>query len=362
MGRENRMWRAATRAAAVPAVAFLLAAPSCEGPSESGPAPPAWAAMAVVPAGYYVQGIASDYHEGVLAAGGCHDESYVGHGVVLRYRSGAFDVEFISPNDAGNVILYDMDPGGGYAAGTYETYEPRTTRKPYMVALDRSRFEWYEVPLETVEGESITQVVRTGRACWLLIGTTGPRGGELYKYKGEGVVEKQDGLPYFASVAASSQEDTIFGASHVSHGRYNAAMSFDGGTTWRKEEIAVNAPGYEIMFVDAGCAAGRALYFYVRFEGGGVGIVRRSGSPTSGKYELVYFIPRGNFMAAAADVDGRIAAVGLKTSVIFDGGRWRVEELPYPLDLYRVIPAPHGGFLGLGNNEAVWQREVLYHR
>lgn len=361
MDGEKKIRHVATRAAAAAlAVAFLFGALRCGEPLE--PAPPAWVSMAVIPGGYSAQGVASNYVGGVLVAGSHYDENYVGHGVVLRYRSGAFDVEFMSPNETGEVILYDIDPGGRYAVGTYKTSEPRTKFTPYMVALDPSRFEWYEVPLEITEGERITQVLLTGRACWLLIGSTGPRGGRLYKYKGEGVVEKQDGLPYLGSAAASRSENIIFGVSYVAHGRYNAVISFDGGATWRVEEIACSAPAYEIMFVDAGCAAGGDLYFYVRFERRGVGIIRRGGPRTGGKYELVFFSPRGDFMAAAADDDGRVAAVGAKTSVVFDGVVWRIEELPYPLDLRCIIPAPRGGFFALGNNEAVWQREILYHR
>ena len=217
------------------------------------------------------------------------------------------------------------------------------------------------MPLGPVEGERITQVVHSGRACWLLIGTTGPTGGRLYKYKGEGVVEKQDGLPYFASVAASAKGDTIFGAAYAPHRRYNVVMSFDGGATWRIEEIPFITPGFDVMFVDAGCAVAGELYFYVRFERGAAGILRRSGSATDGEYEVVFFTPLGDFTAMAAADDGRIMAVGAHTSVIFDGENWQAEQLPYPLDFRGVIAAPGGGFFALGNNEAVWQREILYH-
>jgi len=362
MGGEKRMWRAATRAAAaVAAVAFLLGAVGCEEESASGPAPAAWVPMAVVPGDYSAQGIASEYLQGVLAAGSHYDEDYVGHAVILRYRAGAFDVEFMSPNDAGEVILYDMDAAGRYAVGTYDAHERHAKPAPYMLAFDQSHVVWYEVPLESVEGENITQVVLSRQACWLLIGTTGPTGGELYKYKGEGAVEKQDGLPYFASVAASPKGDTVFGAAYVSHGRYNAVMSFDGGASWRIEEIPFIGQGFEIMFVDAGCAAAGELYFYVKFEGRGAGILRRSGSAADGEYDGVFYMPAGDFTAAAAADDGRIMAVGAKTSVIFDGSNWQAEQLPYPLDFRSVIAAPGGGFLALGYNEAVWQREILYH-
>jgi hypothetical protein len=362
MGGEKMRWRTATRAAvAVAAVAFLLAAASCEESPTSGPAPAAWVPMAVVPGDYSAQAIASEYLKGVLAAGSYYDENYVGHGVVLAYRSGAFDVEFMSPNDAGEVILYDMDPTGRYAAGTYKTSEPRTKRTPYMVAFDQSHAVWYEVPLEPVEGESITQVIRSRRAGWLLIGATGPRGGNLYKYKGEGAAERQEGLPVLASVAASPNEDTVFGVDCITYGRYNAVMSFDGGASWRIEEIPAIAPGFDIMYLDAGCAAAGDLYFYVEFERRGAGILRRSGSATDGEYEVVFYTPVGNFTAVAAADDGRMMAVGAHTSVIFDGENWQAEQLPYPLNLRRVIAAPGGGFLALGYNEAVWQREILYH-
>lgn len=355
-------WRTATRAAAaVAAVAFLLGALGCEEESASGPAPAAWVTMAVIPGDYSAQAIASEYLHGVLAAGSHYDQRYVGHGVILRYEAGAFDVEFMSPNDAGEVILYDMDPSGRYAVGTYKTHEGRSKYTPYMLASNRSHTDWYEVPLESVEGERITQVVLSRQACWLLIGTTGPTGGELYKYKGEGVVEKQDGLPYFASVVASAKGDTVFGAAYAPQGRYNAVMSFDGGSSWRIEEIPFIAPGFEIASVDAGCAAAGELYFYVRFEGGRAGILRRSGSAADGEYDVVFYMPVGDFTAMAAADDGRIMAVGPNTSVIFDGAHWQAEQLPYPLDFRGVIAAAAGGFFALGNNEAVWQREILYH-
>ncbi len=356
------IWRAATRAAAaVAAVAFLLSALGCEESPTSELAPAAWVPMAVIPGDYSAQAIATNFLDGVLAAGSHYDQNYVGHAVIFRYRAGAFDVEFMSPNDAGEVILYDMDAAGRYAVGTYKTSEPRTKRTPYMVAFDQSHNEWNEVPLEPVEGESITQVVHSGRAWWLLIGTTGPTGGRLYKYRGEGAVEKQDGLPYLASVAASPKGDTIFGAAYAPHSRYNAVMSFDGGASWRVEEIPFITPGVDVMFVDAGCAVAGELYFYVRFERGAAGILRRSGSATDGEYEVVFYMPLGDFTAVAAADDGRIMAVGAKTSVIFDGDNWQAEQLPYPLNLRHVVAAPGGGFFALGYNEAVSQREILYH-
>jgi hypothetical protein len=356
------MWRLATRAAAaVAAVAFLLAAASCEESPTSALAPAAWVPMAVIPGDYSAQAIASNYLDGVLAAGSYYDENYVGHAAILRYRGGAFDVEFMSPNDAGEVILYDMDAAGRYAVGTYDAHERHTDPRPYMLAFDQSYVVWREVPLEPVEGENMTQVVLSRRACWLLIGTTGPTGGRLYKYKGEGAVEKQEGLPYFASVAASPKGDTIFGAAYAPHSRYNAVMSFDGGSSWRIEEIPPIGQGLRVMFVNAGCAVGQDLYFYVQFERGGAGILRRSGSPTDGEYKVVFYMPVGNFTAVAAADDGRIMAVGAKTSVLFDGANWQAEQLPYPLNFRGVIAAPGGGFFALGYNEAVWQREILYH-
>ncbi|MEE8640604.1 MAG: hypothetical protein V3T41_09370 [bacterium] len=90
--------------------------------------------------------------------------------------------------------------------------------------------------------------------------------------------------------------------------------------------------------------------------------MKRTGPPGKGVYELAFLAPRLGFMDAASDADGRVAAVGPGTSVLYDGEDWRIEELPYPIDLRQVLPAPGGGFFALGYNKAVWRREILYHR
>jgi hypothetical protein len=55
-------------------------------------------------------------------------------------------------------------------------------------------------------------------------------------------------------------------------------------------------------------------------------------------------------------------AVGRETSVVYDGADWRLEEVPYPVDIEYIAHASDGGFWASANDMNLGRSELLYHR
>jgi hypothetical protein len=167
------------------------------------------------------------------------------------------------------------------------------------------------------------------------------------------------------AIAVARDNGTIY----TQAGSYRSpalAISVDGGASWVTESPDVPTLGHKFEEWIPACAAGDELYLILRCQGVTPGIVRRSGPPGAGEYELEFlevddpeFGPI-NDVAMAAE---RVAAVAESGAAIDEGRGWRREELPYKINLRHVTPAAGGyGFWALGDNEYVMGRtEVLFH-
>jgi len=121
------------------------------------------------------------------------------------------------------------------------------------------------------------------------------------------------------------------------------------------------------------------LYIIATFDDrntGPTGIIKRTGLPGHGIYELEFLSYRGPYFQGLDSYATRVfmgrpwvgnaaeaVGVGKETSVVFDGGSFLLEKLPYRVDLKSVISAGKDteGFYAVGYNLIFSDYELLYH-
>jgi hypothetical protein len=375
MGGEERTWRVATRGVAwALAVVFLFIASDCGEPL--GPAPSGWVRYALFPKDCWkVVGLAAGFYSGPLYAvtGGKGDSA------IWRYDGRDFREDYVPPYEWDEGWLTDIAcaastlwAAGGKNEGGRDS--------PYLIRNLR-RSGWLEVPLATSRPGSISAVHPAGDfECWFTI-YDGPvrvvnqRRGILARHNDGKVVDFADLGEVTCAVGAKRGGNVVFAVQAVERGaRIGDSSVFvtgDGGASWLEERLDFPSPvGKEVETVRAECASGTDLYLFVDFLTGYNGIVKRSGEPGRGEYELVFFATQGRNFTWLNDVavrDGGInhssgVAVGRDTSVVYDGADWCLEEVPYPADVEHIAHAFDGGFWASATDLITGRSELLYHR
>jgi hypothetical protein len=379
MGGEERMWRVATRGVALAlAVVFLFIASDCGEPL--GPAPSGWVRYAVFPTECWkVVGLAGDFYSGHVYAvtGGKGDAA------IWRYDGRDFREDYVPPYEWEEGWFTDIASAGGtvWAAGGKNE---AGRDSPYLIRNLR-RSGWLEVPLATSRPGSISAVHAAGDfECWFTI-YDGPvrvvnqRRGILARYDDGKVVDFADLGEVTCAVGAKaaggkSGQNVVFAVEAIGRGEIGDSSVFvttDAGASWLEERLDFPSPvGKEVETVRAECASGTDLYLFVDFLSGYNGIVKRSGEPGRGEYELVFFATEGPNFKWLSDVAVRGGgvhhscgvAVGRETSVVYDGADWRLEEVPYPADIEHIAYASDGGFWATADDMITGRWDLLYHR
>jgi hypothetical protein len=366
-------------AASALAGSFLLAlALSCG--EALGPEPPAWVTRATFPEGTgQIGGLAADSLRGYVyaAAGG------KGSSVIWRYDGRGFSEDYAPPYEYGEAWLTDIAYAGsvGWAAGGKVAGGEDS---PYLIR-NFSRSEWLEVPLATNTRGSISAVQPANdHVCWFTvcddyIRVINRRRGTLARYR-DGEVEVYPDLGEVTCAVSSagggrSGGYVVFAAEAVAGGTRvgdsRVFVSADGGASWADERLEFHSPVGEAMAeVRAECALGTDLYLFVDFANGYNGVVKRTGPPGQGEYELVFYATEGSNFKWLNDVvvaDGNIhhargMAVGYDTSVVYDGPGWKIEEVAYPANIEYVAPSADGGFWAAAEDLTSGRSELFYHR
>jgi hypothetical protein len=309
--------------------------------------PAAWAPVAVAPAGYYFNDMATG-PDGVYFVGEDSSEEPA-RLAIFKYDGYEFAKVFVPPYGVGEASFRAIAFAGdkGWAVGGKSNENPPPFLIPLMYYYDGA--EWRDVPVPNKECGSLNAVSPiNGRDCWLLGKTDGSNGGNLIKYEG-GRFELYEEMGFKKAIAFSRDAGTIYTLAG-SHKRPALAVSADRGASWVTESADVPTLGYKFENWLPACAAGDELYLILKCEGVIWGIVRRSGPPGAGEYELEFLEVNDPEFANINDIAigrGRVAAVGLSAAAFDDGRGWRREQLPYEMALRQVAPAAGGGFWAL---------------
>ncbi len=380
MGGEKRIRRVATPGVALAlAVAFLFGALRCGEPLE--PAASGWVRYALFPEKCWrIVGTAADLYWGdVYAATGGK-----GHSAIWKYDGRDFYEDYVPPYERDEGWLTDIACAGStiWAAGGKNE---GGRDSPYLIRNFR-RSGWLEVPLATGRRGSISAVhAASDLECWFTIydgylRVINRRRGVLARYNDGKVVVFADLGDVTCAVSAEVTgwkrgRRVVFAVEAVGRGTRigdsSVFVTVDGGASWHEERLDFRSPvGKEVETVRAECALGTDLYLFVDFLNGYNGVVKRSGEAGRGEYELVFCATKGPNFTWLNDVavgDGGVnhssgLAVGRETSVVYDGADWRLEEVPYPVDIEYIAHASDGGFWASANDMISGRSELLYHR
>ncbi len=363
-------------AAALGGALLLALALSCGEPL--GPEPAAWVSRATFPEDTgWIVGLAADSFRGnVYAATGGK-----GYSVIWRYDGRGFSEDYSLPYEYDEAWLTDIAYAGStaWAAGGKKVGGDDS---PYLIR-NFSRSEWLEVPLATSYRGSISAVrPANDRVCWFTIyddylRVINRRRGTLARYQdGEVKVYPDLGdVTCAVSYAGARGGYAVFAVEAVAGGTRvgdsRVFVSADGGASWAEERLDFHSPvGEDMAEVRAECALGTDLYLYVDFANGYNGVVKRTGAPGQGEYELVFYAtegPRFKWLNDVAVGDGnehhsRGVAVGYDTSVVLDGASWKIEEVAYPANIKYVTPGADGGFWAAAVDLTLGRSELFYHR
>jgi hypothetical protein len=138
-------------------------------------------------------------------------------------------------------------------------------------------------------------------------------------------------------------------------------MSSDGGATWVKESFDFRYYGAAVSVKPGIFPAGDALFFLAEYafdDHGYYLIVRRTGAPGEGRYDLSYLSYLGPHFEDLGDLAFRTPddgmGVGWKASLAYNGRDW-VQEDVGTRSFYSVAANPAGGFW------AVSEDRLLFH-
>jgi len=245
---------------------------------------------------------------------------------------------------------------------------------------------WVEIPLATSYRGSVSAVKPVNdHVCWFTVyddylRVINRRRGILARYQ-DGEVEAYPDLGEVTCAVSPAGGSggrggyVVFAAEAVAGGTAvgdsRVFVTADGGVTWADERLEFHSPvGEDMAEVRAECALGTDLYLFVDFANGYNGVVKRTGPPGQGEYELVFYATEGSNFKWLNDVavaDAKIhhaggMAVGYDTSVVYDGANWKIEEIAYPADIGYVTHSADGGFWAAAEDLTSGRSELFYHR
>jgi hypothetical protein len=253
-----------------------------------------------------------------------------------------------------------------------------------MLKYETGNGGWTEVQLTGYSEWAISTVITINRDdCWVLLDDcyySGDHDGLLAKYTGGELKVYNELGPVTAIYPYTRYSPMTLYAVSYAQGGYapgelpKVYISADGGASWAEETLPEDiVQGREISRAYAGGGFGPDVYILAECGNNAWAVIRRTGAPGAGEYELAFLAYGGPYFTTLNSIafrnphspprgvsaDG--VAVGRETSVVFDEGNVYLEKLPYALDLSRVIPYGGNGFFAVGKNEAFGGYELLYH-
>lgn len=348
-----------------------------------------WQRFASLPRGYDVYAIDSSGFSTwvVVRAEGLKN-------LILKYEDGTFSTQYESPYEFGDTWLTDIAFTSPYKPGwAGGGRRDNSKRIPYLLKYNVAREEWAEETLPTgIEGV-ITRIrpMADGYGCWLVIDERF-NDGYFYNWelrgKGKLALYRYGELKIFenlGNVSAAASRDpqyphVIFAVEDalVHGGAADSAAVFvskDAGGTWAEERVSsLFVHDYKIEGLYAAEADGLTLYLLADFEPDNCwGIIKRTGLPGAGEYELIFLAPQGPYFRDIRDVAFRDPtgekpgigvdgiAAGDETTVVFVDGAAYMEKLPYPTKIVSAEAANGNGFWAAGENKVTGNFELLYH-
>ena len=391
MDGERRMWRVATRAAvAVGGVAFFILL-SCGEPL--APVEPGWVTVGVLPLESR-SGVNSIYARGGPVWAVAYEYVYPGpvtRAKIISYADRQFLVEYESPPEYEYAELADIafvryGEKGWAVGGKSENNEwgPYMLKYDYVLAYDGRALGWKEVRLDGFRERALSAVMPINdEEIWVLIDDnyySGDHDGLLAKYTG-GEFKVYNELGPVTAVYPYTRYSpmTLYAVSYAQGGYAPGELpkvyiSADGGASWAEETLPEDiVQGREISRAYAGGGFGPDVYILAECGNDAWAVIRRTGAPGAGEYELAFLAYGGPYFTTLNSIafrnphspprgvsaDG--VAVGRETSVVFDEGGVYLEKLPYALDLSNAISFGGNGFFAVGKNQAFGGYELLYH-
>jgi len=340
-----------------------LAALACES-APTGEVAPAWRLVATPPPGYDRFLLAAAGADGVHVVAGKGAEGIT----IFKYDGSSLIEEYIVPPER-EIELTDMAFAGGkgWVVGTERNEESPPPFKPYCLAYDGATWRELDLPDELGRINAIAPVNET--AFWFLADADGATGGGAAgKYEG-GVVTSYTANGFMQGISYSAADSCVYAVKSSSHNRA-VFVSGNGGASWTREAVDVNAFGYELQYLKGCGSRPGELYVIGNYVGEGWGLIRREGTPGQGEYSLAFMDVvdpvLDNIGALAFDARGRGVAVGGDAALYFDGETWVKEETTEPVYFASVRPAPGGGFWAVATQGDIFgpgpeQAGLFYH-
>ncbi len=308
--------------------------------------------------------------------------------VIIRYRGGVFELEYASPieyeyAELACIAFNEQYNRSGWAVGVKEE---NSNWGPLILRREQGTGVWTEV---NINGNLNSAVISTvlpinEDKCWLLLDDhyySGEHDGVLAKYSG-GELTAYDALGPVTAVYPYTRyiPRTLLYALTYAEDGYAAGevpkmyVSADEGASWYVEPVPRDyGLGRKVMRSWVRGNFGPTVYVVAEFDNGAWGVIKRTGAPGAGEYELVFLAYPGPYFTdlngvafrdAPSDpygisVDG--VAVGKDTTVVFDEGNVYFEKLPYASELSCVIPNLGTGYFAVGKSEPFGSYDLLYH-
>lgn len=303
-----------------------------------------------------------------------------GDTVIKRYRKGIIEDAYrLKGLEAYSVRIKKLSilEGQGWGAGfrSFYIYKGHGQYSSYNIPL-LVRYErgvWAEVDLRGIPRRGFFLDVEPAGpdSCWLLYDTTyddynspsKPR--YLYRFE-DGVLREMRGVKTFAVKYDPQTRVTYYLG--IKNGEIQVTLSPDDGASWFTETAAAGLPSEPFAAAEAtACARGGVLYLVadseVRHELDAIEIIKRTGPPGYGAYELRAHCPEGpccvNAVAAAADARGRALVVGDQTSIYFDGAKW-IQEYQ-PTIGFAAVAAATDEFYAIGRDGSTCSIVLFHH-
>ncbi len=372
----------------------VLAITGC-GDGPAGPTDVNWVRLAVFPEEVdYVSGMARRGTTGVYAVTYARGS---GSGAVYYFDNYDFSVVYdpansglSSNNQYDEASFFDIGfavyGSEGWAVGfkqQYGDYEPLLVRFNITDG-------WYEEPITLEGGQILREVIPIAEDSCMLLRTEDfyePRfdplfhTGYLLRYA-NGVVRPYDDFGIVSAVYADRIEDIpdrvyVVAIDPIETGTgysIKTHISQDKGDTWTEETSADDIfGGRRPDKVIARAYFGPELYISVEFDDGATGIVRRTGSPGVGEYEIVFLSYDGPFFTSfermafrswSSELSGNGAdgvGIGDNASVSFTPSGIYLEKLPYQLQFSALCKAGGIGFWASGTNGLTGKCEIFLH-
>ena len=313
----------------------------CDGPP--GTIPNGWSLEYTLGNGFPIEAVAS-----------CGDSLYLVSGEkIYEYDGDKLSVVYEAPP---GTVFNDIDFNGnsGWAAGN-------NANKGFLVHYDGAA--WREVNLANDKIKNIRQVAGANDAgCWMRVS------GDVPYYLGFWDGSTLRGFPEGGDPVniLFSPETGILYCRNGEARAQRLVMTADGGKTWITEDIPATINGFDFRFDYSSrlVAAGDGVYllaiYYMDQEPFKNFIIKRTGAPGQGKYEISFASPNaedfGGLYSLAFNTPGRAVAVGSYTSIVYNEPRWYKEEKT-SLILGKATAKPNGGFWAIRSEPS----GIYYH-